>query len=110
VGGIFGRNVSPTLPLKKIKSGHVLKVWTEVVSWSEQILYLRGIMLRDMIFCYLETQLFTTFLIWQGGPLVKFRIFFLKKKKKSKSKSCHVDKGGQKLYLGDVKRDETRAY
>jgi hypothetical protein len=82
VGGIFGRNVSPTLPLKKIKSGHVLKVWTEVVSWSEQILYLRGIMLRDMIFCYLETQLFTTFLIWQGGPLVKFRIFFFFKKKK----------------------------
>jgi hypothetical protein len=42
----------------------------------------------------------TTLPMWHGGPLASFRVSFLKKKKKSKSKSCHVGKGGQKLCFG----------
>jgi hypothetical protein len=44
----------------------------------------------------LKTQLLITLLMWQGGLITSFRGFFFKKKK---SKSCHVDKNGQKLCL-----------
>jgi hypothetical protein len=53
-----------------------------------------------MIFCHPKTQLLTTLSMWQGGPLASFRVSFRKKKKKSKIKSCHLDKSGQKLCFG----------
>jgi hypothetical protein len=55
----------------------------------------------NMIFCHPKTQFLTTLLMWQCGPLASFRVFFffffffI-----NKSKSCHVDKGDQKLYFG----------
>jgi len=48
---------------------------------------------------------FDTLRMWQGGPIVSFKVFFffflsLSLKKKSKSKSYHVGKGDKKLCLG----------
>jgi hypothetical protein len=53
------------------------------------------IQIRVMIHYHISIQLFTTLLMWQGGPPP---YFIFKTRKVVRGLPCHINQGGEKLY------------